>query len=328
MAANLSPEYREAEERLRKASTAHEKQAALTEMLRSIPKHKGTEKMQAAIKRRIARLRNEEARSGKGGKRANPFLIQPEGDAQILLLGPPNSGKSSLVATLTNARPEVADYPFTTRMPQPGMFLHQDVYFQLVDLPPIMTSHFDPWIADLARGADLAMIFADLASNDLLEGVEAVLEQMAKRHLHLSRKSSSHGLSDQQVVLQTLMLASRADGEHLENLPLLQDLYGERFEILPVSIHRQETLQALGQRLRETLSLIRVYTKTPGKEADLQRPFVLPSGSTIVDVARVIHKDFVKDLKFAKVWGSSQFGGQRVQRDFVVQDKDIVELHL
>jgi hypothetical protein len=328
LAANLTPQYHEAEARFRKAVSSRDKLAALTEMLREVPKHKGTEKLQADLKRRIARLRNEESHAGGAGRRANPFLVRPEGGGQVLLLGAPNSGKSSLLAALTNARPEVADYPFTTRTPHPGMLFHEDVRFQLVDLPPVTAGYFEPWIADLARAADLALLLADLQSPGLLEGVEAVLEKLAEHHVHLSSAASEEGLGASDVALRTILLASRADGGAEAGVSLVEELYGGRFEIHPVSVLRPETLRPLGAMLFRALSLVRVYTKMPGKEPDLRDPFVLPVESTILDVAAAVHKDFVEHLKFARVWGSAQFEGQRVQRDYVVQDRDVVELHL
>ncbi len=73
---------------------------------------------------------------------------------------------------------------------------------------------------------------------------------------------------------------------------------------------------------------MRVYTKEPGKEPDMGTPFTLSLGSTVLDLARAVHKDFTTGLKYASVWGSSKFPGQRVQRDFVLMDKDVVELHM
>ncbi|MCX6553014.1 MAG: 50S ribosome-binding GTPase, partial [Acidobacteria bacterium] len=119
MPANLSPEYHRAEERLRGARSPDEKIAALEEMLRVIPKHKGTDHMQADLKGRIAKLRKEIGK--KGGKGGFTFIVPREGAGQVAIAGPPNSGKSSLVRALTRATPAVGSYPFTTREPVPGM---------------------------------------------------------------------------------------------------------------------------------------------------------------------------------------------------------------
>ncbi|MGQ9660884.1 MAG: GTPase [Kiritimatiellia bacterium] len=119
MPANLTPEYLKAEQDYKRAETLEEKIACLQRMLAVIPKHKGTDKLQAELRRRLARLR-EEAESPKG-RQGVSRRIKPEGAGQIVLVGPPNSGKSSLLRALTNAQPLVANYPCSTREPLPGM---------------------------------------------------------------------------------------------------------------------------------------------------------------------------------------------------------------
>ena len=139
MPANLTPEYLAAEEEFKSAQSHEEKIAALERMLSTVPKHKGTEKLQADIKRRLSRERKEGHK--KGGARTVPFwLVKKEGAGQVALIGPPNAGKSSLLAALTNARPEVADYPFTTHAPTPGMMAYENIQVQLIDLPPVSRS--------------------------------------------------------------------------------------------------------------------------------------------------------------------------------------------
>ncbi len=150
MPANLTPQYKAAEVKFKAARSVEDKKTALEEMLATIPKHKGTEKMQAELKRRMARLRQEE--ESRTAKHGHVVKVEPEGAAQIVLLGPPNCGKSSLLAALTHAEPAIAEYPFTTTRPQPGMMPFEDVQVQLVDLPPITNEHMDPWMPNLVRG--------------------------------------------------------------------------------------------------------------------------------------------------------------------------------
>ena len=171
MPANLTPQYLEAEEAYRRAKTQQEKLAALEEMLRSIPKHKGTEKMQADIKRRIAKLRDEAARAAKKGK-ADPYRVEREGAGQVFVVGPPNSGKSSVVAALTSAKVVVADYPFATSAPVPGMMKHENVLIQLVDTPPITPDTFPPAMAAALRGGDGLLVTIDASSDDCLDMLE------------------------------------------------------------------------------------------------------------------------------------------------------------
>src|SRR5438477_183284 len=223
MPANLSPEYKAAEAAYRKAREPRERLECLREMLRTIPKHKGTEHLQADIKARIKDLAEdlEGGRRGGGGHSGGPALVvRPEGAAQVALIGPPNAGKSSLHARLTGSAAHVAPYPYTTQFPEPGMLPHQDIHFQLVDLPPVAREHPVAW-----------------------------------------------------------------------------------------------------------LGVVRIYTKAPGHAPDKGRPFTLRRGQTVDDLARLIHKDLVRSLKYARVWGHCEFDGQHVGHGHVLGDGDIVELH-
>jgi len=143
MPANLTPDYLAAERDYKQAATPAERIAALERMLATVPKHKGTEKIQADLKRRLSQARKESTK--KGAAHSVPFyLVEKEGAGQVVLLGPPNAGKSQLVAALTHAHPEVADYPFTTRLPTPGMMSYQNVQIQLIDLPPLSEEFMEP----------------------------------------------------------------------------------------------------------------------------------------------------------------------------------------
>ncbi|HEY3230334.1 MAG TPA: GTPase, partial [Roseiflexaceae bacterium] len=175
MPANLTPEYLAADRKFKEATTPQHRLAALEEMLATIPKHKGTEKMQADLKRRIAKLRQETQRR-KSAARAKPFYhVEREGAGQITLVGAPNSGKSLLLAVLTNALPEVAAYPFTTRMPLAGMVAFEDVQIQLVDLPPISQESAEGWLYAIVRNADGALVVVDLADPDILTSTQQML---------------------------------------------------------------------------------------------------------------------------------------------------------
>ncbi len=329
MPANLPPQYHEAEERYRRAKHPPDKIRALEEMLAIIPKHKGTEKLQADLKRRISKLKTEQERR-PATKRTTTFYVEREGIGQVALVGPPNAGKSSLLRRLTNAKPEVADYPFTTRRPLPGMVEFENIKVQLVDLPPVAPELTEGWVFGIIRNADLLLWVVDLGAEDLLEqmeGLEKLLNQAKIFPVGPKEKGGATGPG--QVTKRTILVGNKADGVFAaEHLQLLQDLYGDRFPLLAVSAVTGTGLEVLPRRLYEVLEVLRVYTKAPGKAPDLSHPVVLPKGSTLLEAAETIHKDFAEKLKFARVWGAGKFEGQRVQRDYLLQEGDVIEFHI
>ncbi len=327
MPANLSPAYRAAEEQLRRAVTPEEKLAALEEMLRLIPKHKGTEKLQADIKSRISRLKRRPRK--KPAARGPSHHIRREGAGQVALVGPPNGGKSALVARLTHARPEVAAYPFTTREAMPGMMPFEDIAFQLVDLPPICEEHVEPWVYDLIRAADLAWLV--LAAESSLEGRELVERLLAEKAIALVPAGTGAPAEPRPgwTYREALMVVTGMDrqGTH-EDLKILGQLLEEPWPLHGVSTEGGEGLEELGRRTFEALGVIRVYSKQPGHDADLEQPFTLARGATVGDLARAIHQEIAEKLKFARVWGRSAFDGQKVQGSHVLEEGDVVEIHI
>jgi ribosome-interacting GTPase 1 len=328
MPANLSPEYYEAEQSYRRAATDRERLAALQEMLSAIPKHKGTEKMQADLKSRIAKLKSEVKSGGGKARRYDPSHVKSDGAGQVVLVGAPNSGKSALVAAVTNARPEVAPYPYTTQAPQPAMMPFENVQIQLVDAPAISREYTPAWLSNLVRYADAALLVADAGNDACLENVEAVVELLLEKNVRLvNRRDADVSVLDRVAEVPALLFATKMDrpgaGERVE---ILREFFGDRFEILSGSTERPETLDALRRRLFERLEVIRVCTKAPGKPPETEKPFVLPAGSTVVDLARHIHKDLVQKMQFARIWGTGKFDGQRVPRDHALSDMDIVEI--
>jgi ribosome-interacting GTPase 1 len=324
MPANLTPQYRAAEARFKAAHTFEERRAALEEMLATIPKHKGTEKMQADLKRRLARLRHEEeVRTAKHG---HAIKVDPEGAAQVVLLGPPNSGKSSLLAVLTHAEPPIADYPFTTTRPQPGMMAFEDVQIQLVDLPPVAEQHMDPWLPGLVRGADAALLLVDPTSAELPEDVEVVRDRMAAEHAPLVGELPEAS-DPRDNPLPTLVVVTKIDRARDEDLAVLEELYCSQYPLLRISVANHSGLEALKVAVWRRLQMVRVYSKPPGKPVDRHEPFVLPQGYTVADLAERVHREVAEKLQFARVWGG-KLEGQRVARDFELRDRDVVELHV
>jgi ribosome-interacting GTPase 1 len=324
MPANLSPEYHRAEERLRAARSANDKIAALEEMLRVIPKHKGTDHMQADLKSRIAKLRKEGGK--KGGKAGFSYIIPREGAGQVALAGPPNSGKSSLVRALTHASPAVGDYPFTTREPVPGMMPFEDIAFQLVDLPPLSEQHVEPWVLDLIRYADLVWVVLD--GEQAIEGFDEARRVLEARNVGLYPAGTEPRYITAAVQKKALVVVTGLDKPGVaDSIPVVAELLEGRWPVVGVSARSGMGLDGLARRTFEAFGIMRVYTKQPGRPRDGSAPFALPLGSTVGDLAERIHKDLLDTMTFARVWGTSAFDGQAVQKDHVLAEGDIVEIH-
>jgi ribosome-interacting GTPase 1 len=198
----------------------------------------------------------------------------------------------------------------------------EDIKIQLIDLPPIAPETAEPWLFALIRQADSALLVADLDDDDLLAAMDRVLELSAQGRVEFAR---GRGRGDG---VPTLLIATKTDALDADvRLELLREAYGARFDILPVSAETAEGLDALRQELFRLLGIIRVYTKAPGRRADKSVPFVFRRGITVEEAAAVVHKDFAERLKYARVWGSRTFEGQMVQREHVLEDGDVLELH-
>ena len=330
MAANLTAQYLKAEERYRAARTADEKVDALQEMLREIPKHKGTSHMQADLKRKIAQAKKEVGKKSATARQTQTYEhhIAREGAGQVVLIGPPNSGKSTLLARLSNADVVVADYPYATRKPQPCMVAFQDVQIQVIDTPPVSRDFFETWLAGLVRNADLAVVLLDLASDDLLDDYEVVLARLEAHKLRFLAAADERFTADGVALKRTFLAGNKADDPRAEgNLALLREMVGDRFEIVALSAKTGDGVDAWVRRVYDGLGVVRVYSKQPGKDAD-HDPVLLARGATVGDFARSIHKEFAEKLKYAKLWGTGKFDGQMVNRDFELSEGDVIELHL
>jgi len=330
MPANLPPEYFDAEKRFKQAATPAEKIAALEDLIATVPKHKGTDKLRADLRRRLSQLRKEAARKKKGGK-GDLYVVQKEGAAQVALVGFPNSGKSSLLACLTNATPVIAEYPISTLIPLPGMMPYEDIQFQLVDLPPIGNETTDGWVSGILRYADALLLIVDLTEDPEVQA-EILIEQLERWNIYLISKLESRisnsGSPGGGVFKRALLVANKKDLTGTEDsFNRLRAKYDPFYHCISISALKKESLEELKRVIFGISGIIRVYSKPPGKEPDLSTPFTIPSGSTILDLARFIHKDFIFNLKFARIWGSAKFDGQRVEKSYALKDKDIVELH-
>ena len=322
MPANLTAQFKKARERLRMATTPEEKLAALEEMLATIPKHKGTDKMQADIKRRIAKVR--EAGGGKKGGRQGFDHIPKDGAGQVVLVGGPNSGKSSILAAVTNAKPEIAGYPFSTQAPVPGMMAFEDIAIQLIDLPPITPDYTEGWVYGLVRAADLALLVLDAGEIELaVDQVDEILHLLEERHIILTASSERSGEDERirQIPCRVVLAKTDAGGgsELPEEIP---------FRAVNVSVETGDGLAGLRQELFDALRIVRVYTKLPGKKPDMEEPYTLSIGSSVLDAVRLVHRDFVDQLKYVRIWGSGRFDGQQVPSDHVLMDGDVIEIHV
>ena len=329
MPANLTAQYHKAEEEYRQATIPEEQLRCLQAMLRELPKHKGTDKLQAELKQKISKAKKETSAPKKSGKRSANQRIPRQGAGTVILLGGVNTGKSQLLATLTRAKPEIASFPFTTREPLPGMMPWEDVTVQLIDTPPITADYFEPALHGIIRGADLALFLIDLGHDD---GIEQCQELIDKLDTTKTRLGINSHLDENDIGVsytRTFAVPNKIDDPQApERLDLLHELCPLDFPEYVISAQQGTNLETLRNDIYESLDVVRVYTKLPNqKQADFDRPFTVRRGSTLLDVAGQVHKDYVKNLRFARVWGNQIHDGTVVKGDYVVHDQDVVELH-
>ncbi len=326
MPANLTPQYYEAEKKYREAKTPQEKLAYLQEMLAIMPKHKGTEKIQGDLKSKISKLKEalEHGRKSGGGPSTAWYQVDKQGAGQVAMLGLPNAGKSALLNALTNTNVPVADYPYTTTSPQVGMMLYDDILIQIIDTPPL-SDDTQPWMYSIYRSADIVLIVLD-ATEDLETQYELIREMLAGHNI-----GCDHG-GDAVVAGNTIKAVIcvnksdvRAAEENLNNFS-----QGKKCVVpfIPVSAQNHDSLAVLKQEIFKRLGIIRVYTKKAGQAPVRKDPVVLRSGTTVIDAAEYIHKDFKQNLQYTRLWNDAGYTGQRVEKNYVLHDGDIIEFHV
>lgn len=328
MPQNLPPEYKKVELRYREAESDSEKIACLEEMYSIVPKHKGTDKLRADLRRKLSKLKAASQTKKKLGKHESAFNIDKEGAGQAVLVGHANVGKSALVAALTNAEPEVAEFPFTTWKPTPGMMQIDNIQVQLIDTPPINKEFVEPELIDMIRRSDLLLLMVDLQAEPITQ-----LEQSAEfleEHRILPSHRIKHYTEEQRLTfIPILVLVNKNDDEGSdEDFEVFQELVGEDWSMIPLSVTTMRNIEGLKEAVYNELEIIRVYSKAPGKEPDLSSPFVMDRGGTVEEFARKVHLDFYQNLKAARIWGTGVFDGQMVGRDHILQDGDVVELRI
>jgi small GTP-binding protein len=328
MPTNLPPDYFKVEEQFRSAKSTAEKIAYLEEMLSIVPKHKGTDKLRGDLRRRLSKLRSR-AQSQKGvSRQISPYHIDREGAGQVVIVGPANVGKSALVATLTNATPVVAEYPFTTWVPTPGMMQIEDVQVQLIDTPPVNQEFVDPEMLNLIRRSDLVLVVVDLQGYPI-EQLEQTIALLEENRILSQAWEERYPDRRRLTFVPLLVVVNKVDDEEAdEDFEVLLELLEDSWPLVPASARTGYHLDDLRWAVFERLNIIRVYSKPPGREPEFGAPFVMARGSTVEEFAAKVHQDFYRQLKSARVWGSATFEGQMVGRDYVLHDRDVVELRI
>ena len=324
MPANLPPQYFDAEKTFRAAKNPAEKIMALEEMLAIMPKHKGTDHLRAELRARIAKFTQQQGK--KAATHRASMVIEKEGAAQVAVVGLPNAGKSRLVASITNASPNVAEYPFTTHSVTPGMMPFENIQIQLLDTPPLVPNSIAFWLPHLLRRADALLIMVDL-SRSPLEQMKEVITELQKMRIGIgSAKAEDEDILSQQ---KALIVGNKLDLDSgQKNYGTLQNRYDGELPVVAISAGDGTGLEELKLKVFQVLDIIRVYTKAPGQKAELTDPIILERGSTLEDAAADVHNDFARRLKHARIWGSGKHDGVMVKRDHILQDGDVIELHL
>jgi ribosome-interacting GTPase 1 len=327
MPANLTPQYLEAEKNFRLAKTTPEKIACLEEMLAVMPKHKGTDHLRADLRTKLATLTR--SLDKKTATQRTSMTIEKVGAAQVAVIGLPNSGKSQIVASLTNAAPTVAAYPFTTQTATPGMMKFENIQIQMVDTPPLSEHPPEWWLLNIIRRADALLLVVDL-SDDPEQQAEALLTILNEKRIGLGEPPDNE-VEDKDAPMsykKAMLVGNKADLDvNGASFRALRDRYGAQVPVIAISAFGQG-LDELKRGLFRVLDIIRVYTKEPGGKPDMAEPIILDRGSTLEMAAAAIHKSFAQRMKYARIWGSGKFDGVQVRRDHVLQDGDIIELHL
>ncbi len=318
MPANLPQIYHKIEGRLKFAATPEEKISILKEMLAVMPKHKGTDGLRAELNSKISKLKKE-AKKKPQARRLDMNYVPKMGIAQVVLMGAPNSGKSTVLSKLTNAEPEVASYPFTTQKPDVGMIEFENVQIQLVDTPPLYENFHPPWLLALGRSSDVIIGLIDGSKANPAKELDSLLSRLEQDLIFLESKDYYAG--DELMKKNGFIIISRSGDKDLE---LFEKKYGERLKFL--SFYLNSDLEALKRNIYNSLNLIRIYTKPPGKEADFTEPVVLREGATVLDAAYHIHKDFADKMKYTKLWRGDN-NPRQVGPEEVLMEGDVVEFH-
>ena len=326
MPANLTPDYISAEKRFKAAREINEKIMLLEEMISLLPKHKGTDKIFGELKRKLSKLKESKDTAKKSGRKEH-WQVQKEGAGQVVLVGPPNGGKSSILKTLTHAHPDVTIYPFATRMPVPGMLPFEDIQIQLVELPALTADVMETWLPNAIMMADFMVIVLDLSSDDVLDDLQATFDQVEKRRIKIVPEQPEKMEPGYRYV-PSIIVGNKMDiPSARDNLDLLKEMIGNKIPLITLSTEQPKTCQILGQTLFRAMKIIRVYPKRPGKKIERIDPLILRKGATVLDAATALHKDIAATLKSAKGWGDGIYDGQNLAKNFILKVGFTLEFH-
>ncbi len=329
MPANLPPQYFEVEKKLKTTNNPMEKIKIMEELLSIIPKHKGTEKLQALYKRKISKLKSLSQKKTSTAKHDLSYHIDKSGAGQVILIGPPNSGKSRLIKSLTNAEPEVADYPFTTHKPYPAMMKYENIQIQLLDTPPITRDYMETWHAELIKKADTVLLVIDITSPDPAEDILTIQEILVKKNITLVPDDIKNHPPREQFIKKCIIVLNKDENNLSSDVEkLIKETIDPEFNPAFCSALQSKNLDNLKKRIFESLNVLRVYSKMPGKKPSYDDPFIFEYGSSVMDMAKAVHKDFAKNFKYARIWGKKKYKGQKVNKNYKLEEGDVIELHM
>ena len=302
MPANLPPQFYALSMKLKEAVSPDEKISILEEMLRISPKHKGTENLQKDLKTKIAKLKKQRPKKIKG---RTSYSIKKEGAGQVVISGPANSGKSSLLNALTNANVKVAPYPFTTKIPEPGMMPYEDILIQLVDTPPLSKEFSPPWLKEILKTSDILLAVFDLSKEDVAKDIE-----------DFKKILDNWKLSEKKIIF----LGNKVD--------LGYNLAGSQYKIKPISCQKKIGLEELKKEIFDSLEIIRVYTKSRNQGLpEFEHPFIIKKNTPLIELAPKINPRFSSAFKYAKLFKKNSKVSQIVGKDYILQNGDIIEIY-
>jgi small GTP-binding protein len=299
MPVNAGYEYGQAQKKFQEARTDDERIAALEEMLSTVPAHKGTEVLRMELKGKLSKLRKkQESARSKRAKRQSIF-VKREGAARVVLIGLPNSGKSYILSKITNAKPLIAEYEFTTRKPEVGIMNYEGIKIQIIEVPAFFQGFYEsstgPMYMSFIRDTDLVVIVVDGKKNPE-DTLNIIMNEIRKAWIKFDY--------DKIIVI-----------------------VNKEFKYLN-SVFKTTSLENAKELIWERLNLVYVYTKSPGKPKEFP-PVALKKGSTVKDLALEVHKDFLTNFNYARIWGKSvKHNGSTVGLDHVLGSADVVEFHM
>lgn len=295
------PEYVNAEKKYDEATTTEEKLMALKKMISHAPKHKGGENLRQQLTTRRKKLEQQLEKKKKSGKSTQIGI--KKGDMQAIIVGNTNSGKSTLLKLLTNAKPRISESKFTTNKPIIGIMPYLNTQIQLIEIPAIEGEHFDK---SLAHTADTVLIVINLLNE--LKKLEEDLYITTGKRIILFNKSDQLNENEKRKISSFLQ--------------------SKKYNFIMISCiphWPNNNIEELKEKIFNSFNIVRIFTKEPRKEK-MNKPMIMKPNSTVKDAAEKILKGLSKKIKSTRIWGpSSKFSGQKVGLNHILKDMDTVE---